>query len=89
MWMSSVISARRRCEGRTDGSAGLLSSEGVVRGPKGSGSVEGLESERTEDGEIDWFIGCAEEKLDDGTEAVARDMSSTSIGRTYLPSDCV
>ena len=77
--MSSVISANRLWAGRISVSPDSSSRDGVVRGP-----VSGLLSESTIGELMESLIG-----IDAGVGVcgflVARDMSSTSSGRTCFP----
>ena len=83
--MSSVISARRRCEGRTEVSEVSSTAGGEVRGD------EGLASARTAEGDMGESTSRAAgvDRSCLTVKAVACDMSRTSMGRTYLPSDWV
>lgn len=93
MCMSSVISASLRWEGSmSESSEAYVASSAAVR--DAYSGADGLLSERREDGDVnDEFIALcvcdAISRLIFGANAVALDMSRTSVGRTYLPSDWV
>jgi hypothetical protein len=90
--MSSVISARRRCEGRMSASLGEGGWGSVFVKEDVSGE-EGLTSARIARGERElsmaeaWRGGVGRGAL--GQRAVALDMRRTMSGRTCFPSACV
>ena len=92
VWMSSVISARRRCKGRipesSDGCGPCVCLE-----DKGFREEEGLTSARTAGGVMGLSIAAADWKLGSrvafGVRLVALDIRRTRSGRMCLPSDCV
>lgn len=88
--INSVISASRLCDGRISESPGRYRASSEA--DRGRFSA-GFASFSKKSGEMDELTVCCEgggHSLGNfGVRAVARDMSSTSIGRTYFPSDCV
>lgn len=91
--MSSVISARRRWEGRMSGSSGIYADSAEAAEGGLPAEDEGLSSERIVEGDIESSIVAAEawkDVLGDfGDRAVARDIKRTMSGRICFPSDCV
>lgn len=94
VWISSTISASRRCEGRIVGSVSVVDVgfrllKSVEAGWSGllSKSTEGEEIGVSIDTSVGVELGVC--RCDLGAKAVACDMSRTNKGRTCLPSDCV